>query len=107
VLETGAEYGPLGPLLLFIIAAEFFFRARRLRRVSRAPLERALGAALMVEAITMIVVSFKDGIWEQQMVSMWLWILGGFVVVSLSRLAPASQPAPAKVKLVRDDAVTP
>ncbi|MEP7356173.1 MAG: hypothetical protein ABI847_02910 [Anaerolineales bacterium] len=91
VLQTGAEYGPLGPLLLALIAFEFYRLARKLRRKDRSPLALGLGAALSVSAIVMIVLMIKDGIWEQQMVSMWMWILGGVVWVCLWRSTAASR----------------
>jgi hypothetical protein len=94
VLQTGAEYGPLGPILLLIIALEFFVMARRLRRAGRGPEAAGLGAALIVSVLTMILLSIKDGIWEQQVVAMWLWLLGGLVFARLHRTA-IERPAPA------------
>jgi hypothetical protein len=92
VLQTGAEYGPFGPLLLLIIAFEFFLLAHRLRRTRRSPQAMALGAALVVSAVTMVVLSIKDGIWEQQTVSMWMWILGGLVYAYFRRTSAAGRP---------------
>jgi hypothetical protein len=98
VLQTGAEYGPLGPLLLWAIAAEFYLLARRLRRAGSDPLSAALGAALVVQSVIMVVLSIKDGIWEQQTVAMWLWVLGGLVFIQLRRpsetAAPKTEPGP-------------
>jgi hypothetical protein len=92
LLQTGAEYGPLGPVLLVIIAFEFYGLARKLRRKERQPLALGLGAALAIAAIVMTVLMIKDGIWEQQMVSMWMWILGGLVVVQLQRSTSNGRP---------------
>jgi hypothetical protein len=94
VLQTGAEYGPLGPVLLLVIAFEFARLALRLRRTGRGPQAAGLGAALIVSAVTMVVVSIKDGIWEQQTVSVWFWVLGGLVTAALHRSAGGDKLAP-------------
>lgn len=86
VLQTGIEYGPLGVFLLFGIAIEFYLLARKARRLRRDPFLTALGAALTVQVLVMVLVSFKDGIWEQQAVAMWLWLLGGIVFVELRKV---------------------
>ena len=95
LLQTGAEYGPLGPVLLGIIAFEFYRLARKLRRRARNPLDAGLGAALVISAIVMVVLSIKDGIWEQQTTSMWFWMMGGLVFVSLRRATREAAPAAA------------
>jgi hypothetical protein len=82
VLQTTIEYGPFGILLLFIINSEFFHMARVLFKKKSNSIISALGSALIVQTITMFILSFKDGVWEQQVISMWLWLLGGLAFIS-------------------------
>lgn len=96
ILQTGVEYGPFGVILLMVIICEFFLLSRRARRVFDDPLLKPLGAALLVQTVVMFLVSFKDSVWEQQMVAFWMWLLGGFVMaLLLQRIRPPVHPAEA------------
>jgi hypothetical protein len=100
ILQTSVEYGPLGVILLMIMVYEFFLLGRRARRAFDDSLLKPLGAALLVQAVVMFLVSFKDSVWEQQMVAVWMWLLGGFVMALLvQRVRPLTRPVEAETQV--------